>query len=235
MSSGKDKLLLKFTESSRPMVQEMCGRGGLWRVVAPVLLTGLLGGALPAFATDRQAGRVPETVLEAALPSSNDETDTPRESVHGASDGPSDVDIESFFFEHPELFERRRLYVLREYMVAVADASKSKALLTKLYRVKDVKSFERTLAQSGFKYQVGKQVTMASEALPLAIVVPLSKVDPGEALYVTARDGFKALFVLAARYSPVSLDQARPAIAQFLTNTRRRDANARPGDKAAGS
>lgn len=213
----------------------MCERRDLWRVVAPVLLTGLLGAAQPAFATDRQAGRVPEAVLEAALPSSHDEPDASRESVHGAPDGPSDVDIESFFFEHPELFERRRVYVLREYMVAVADASKSKELRAKLYRVKDVKAFEKTLAQSGYKYQVGRQGTMASEALPLAIVVPLSKVNPGEALYVTARDGFKALFVLAAQYSPVSLDQARPAIAQFLTNTRRRDANARPGDKAAGS
>lgn len=217
------------------MLLKMREGGHLGRVVLPVWLFALSGIAVPVFAGESPATRVSESALEAALPSAIDEPDSVRRSAEVTPEAPSDVDIESFFFEHPELFERRRLYVLREFTVVVTDTAKSAALRAKLYRVQTSKTFERTIAQSGFKYQVGKQVTMGAESLPLTVVGPLSKVEPGEAMFVTARDGFKALFVVAARYSPVSLDQARPAIAQFLTNTRSRDAKARSSANAAGS
>lgn len=217
------------------MLLKMREGGYLGRVVLPVWLFALSVVAAPVFAGESPAARVSESALEAALPSTIDEPAPVRQSGEVTPEAPSDVDIESFFFEHPELFERRRLYVLREFTVVVSDTAKSEALRAKLYRVQTPKTFERTIAQSGFKYQVGKQVTMGAESLPLTVVGPLSKVEPGEAMFVTARDGFKALFVLAARYSPVSLDQARPAIAQFLSNTRRRDANARSSANAAGS
>ena len=37
------------------------------------------------------------------------------------------------------------------------------------------------------------QVTQAAEGLPLAIVDKLAQVNDGEALYITAKDGFKAI------------------------------------------
>lgn len=212
-------------------------RGGAYqcRIVVSVWLFALSGIAAPVFAGGSPAGRVSESTLDAALPSISDQPPPVPQGADVMIEAPTDAEIESFFFEHPELFDRRRLYVLREFTVVVTDAGKSGALRAKLRSAQTPKAFERTIALSGFKYQVGKQVTMAAESLPLTIVGPLSKVEPGEAMFITARDGFKALFVVAARYSPVSLDEARPAIAQFLTNTRRRDAAARSSANAAGS
>ena len=65
-------------------------------------------------------------------------------------------------------------------------------------------------------------MTQAAEGLPLAIVDQLAKVGDGESLFITAKDGFKAILVLATKPQPVAFDQAKPAIEQFLIAERRR-------------
>jgi hypothetical protein len=75
---------------------------------------------------------------------------------------------------------------------------------------------------SGVKFNA-TQTTQAAENLPLGLIDQLVKVNDGEAMFITAKDGFKALLVVASKSQPVSFDQAKPAIEQFLTAERRRD------------
>jgi len=58
----------------------------------------------------------------------------------------------------------------------------------------------------------------------MAIIDQLAKVKDGEALYITAQDGFKAVLVVASREQAINFDQAKPIIEQYLLTERRREA-----------
>jgi EpsD family peptidyl-prolyl cis-trans isomerase len=134
---------------------------------------------------------------------------------------PTEDDIRKYFDSKPALFSQRKVYALQEFTVPGA-ADQSKALIEKLRATKTAQDFVEVMKGSGAKFTVN-QVTQAAEGLPLGIVDQLAKVDDGEALYITGKDGFKALLVVASKSQPVTFEQAKPAITQFLTVERRRE------------
>lgn len=134
---------------------------------------------------------------------------------------PTEDDIRKYFDSKPALFSQRKVYALQEFTVPGA-ADQSKALIEKLRATKTAQDFVEVMKGSGAKFTVN-QVTQAAEGLPLGIVDQLAKVDDGEALYITGKDGFKALLVVASKSQPVTFEQAKPAIMQFLTVERRRE------------
>lgn len=133
---------------------------------------------------------------------------------------PSADDLRKYYDSKPALFSERKVYALQEFTVPVA-GEQSKALIDKLKASRGTAQFVDVLKASGVKFNTN-QITQPAEGLPLNILDPLSKVSEGEALYITADDGFKALLVVATRSQPVTFEQAKPAIEQFLTVERRR-------------
>lgn len=134
---------------------------------------------------------------------------------------PSAEDVRKYFDTKPALFAQRKVYAIQEFTVPAAK-DVAEPLMTKLKATKGQQEFVEVLKASGVKF-TANQVTQAAEGLPLAIVDKLAEVNDGEALYVTAPDGFKAMLVVASRLQPVTFDQAKPAIEQFLTTERRRE------------
>lgn len=134
---------------------------------------------------------------------------------------PSAEDVRKYFDTKPALFSQRKVYAIQEFTVP-ATKDVAEPLMAKLKATKGQQEFVDALKASGVKFTVN-QVTQAAEGLPLAIVDKLVEVNDGEALYVTAPDGFKAMLVVASRLQPVSFDQAKPAIEQFLITERRRE------------
>lgn len=134
---------------------------------------------------------------------------------------PSSDEIRKYFDSKPALFTNRKVYALQEFTVP-ASPEQTKDLMDKLKATKTPGAFVEVMKSSGIKFGVN-QSQQAAESLPLGIIEPLSKVDVGEALYITAKDGFKALLVMDAKSQPVSFDQAKPAIEHFLTVERRRE------------
>ena len=57
----------------------------------------------------------------------------------------------------------------------------------------------------------------------MMILDKLKDVADGKALFITGNDGFKALLVVQSKQQPVTFEQAKPAIEQYLTAERRRE------------
>jgi EpsD family peptidyl-prolyl cis-trans isomerase len=134
---------------------------------------------------------------------------------------PSADEIRKYFDAKPALFSQRKVYALQEFTVP-ATTEQSKGLIEKLKSTKTPGDFVEALKASGLKFSAN-QTTQAAEGLPTALLEPLSRVGDGEALYITAKDGFKAVLVVASKSQPVTFEQAKPAIEQFLTVERRRE------------
>jgi EpsD family peptidyl-prolyl cis-trans isomerase len=140
--------------------------------------------------------------------------------VAGAGTPTSD-EVRKYFDTKPALFSQRKVYALQEFTVP-ATPEQTKGLIEKLKATKAPNEFVEVLKASGLKFSAN-QTTQAAEGLPMALLEPLSKVDDGGALYITAKDGFKAVLVVASKSQPVNFEQAKPAIEQFLTVERRRE------------
>ncbi|MEK8085779.1 EpsD family peptidyl-prolyl cis-trans isomerase [Aquabacterium sp. A3] len=135
---------------------------------------------------------------------------------------PTDEDIRKYYDEKPALFAKRKVYALQEFTVP-GTPEQYQPLVQTLQNTKNPQEFADALKASGMKFNAN-QVTQAAENLPMAIVDQLAKVGDGQALYITAKDGFKAVLVVASREQPIDFEKAKPIIEQFLMTERRREA-----------
>jgi hypothetical protein len=67
-----------------------------------------------------------------------------------------------------------------------------------------------------------QQEQVVPEQLPLNSVDALSKMQDGQAMVVPTPTGAQVVVLAGSRMQPVTEEQARPAIEQFLVNERRR-------------
>lgn len=135
---------------------------------------------------------------------------------------PTPEEIRKYYDEKPALFSQRKVYALQEFTVA-GKPDEYQPLLKALQATKSAQEFGEVMKASGKPFGAN-QVTQAAENLPMAIIDQLLKVNTGEALYITAPDGFKAVLVVASREQPVNFEQAKPVIEQYLLTERRREA-----------
>ncbi len=133
----------------------------------------------------------------------------------------SNDDIRKYYDTKPALFSNRKVYALQEFTVP-ATKEQTQAVIEKLKAVHTPAEYAEVLKANNLKFNTN-QVTEGYEGLPLAILDQLSQVGDGDSLFITGTDGFKAVLVMATKSQPVSFDQAKPAIEQFLTMERRRD------------
>jgi len=141
-------------------------------------------------------------------------------SVAGAGT-PTPEDLRKYFDTKPALFAQRKVYALQEFTVP-STPDQAKAVIELLKNKRTPAEYAEVIKASGLKFNT-QQVTQAAESLPLAIVDQLLKVNDGQSLFITAKDGFKAILIVASKEQPVTFEQAKPAIEQFLTVERRRE------------
>jgi len=141
-------------------------------------------------------------------------------SVAGAGT-PTPEDVRKYFDTKPALFAQRKVYALQEFTVP-STPDQAKAVIELLKNKRTPAEYAEVIKASGLKFNT-QQVTQAAESLPLAIVDQLLKVNDGQSLFITAKDGFKAILIVASKEQPVTFEQAKPAIEQFLTVERRRE------------
>jgi EpsD family peptidyl-prolyl cis-trans isomerase len=186
------------------------------------ILEGLIDQQLAvAKAEEQKLDRDPQVMqlLEATRRNILARTYIERTAASGAGT-PSAEEIRKYFDEKPALFAQRKVYALQEFTVP-ATPEQTKEVIEVLKKARTPAEYADTIKAAGLKFTT-QQVTQAAEGLPLAIVDQLAKVGQGESLFITAKDGFKAILVMASRDQPVTFDQAKPAIEQFLTAERRR-------------
>lgn len=142
------------------------------------------------------------------------------EKVGEGAPKPTPEEIKAYYDENPPLFAQRRLYNLQEIQIE-APADQVPALRDKLAGSKNIAEFIEFLKSSGLRF-TGNQAVRSAEQLPLASLKTFAQMQDGQALMNPTPNGAAVVVLAGSRQQPVSEEQARPAIEQFLLNERKR-------------
>jgi len=143
------------------------------------------------------------------------------EKAGDAASKPTAAEVQKYYDEQPALFKDRRIYSLQEIAIE-ATPEQIPALKAKLEGAKNITEFIDYLKAGDFKY-AGNQAVRAAEQLPLASLGTFSGMKDGQALLNASPTGAQVIVLAGSRSQPVSLEQATPAIEQFLLNERKRE------------
>lgn len=142
------------------------------------------------------------------------------EKVGEAAAKPTPEEIQKYYQDKPALFSERRVYNIHEVAVE-APADKLPELRTQLGQAKNFSDFIDHLKNNGFRY-TANQAVRAAEQLPLQSLDTFARMKDGQALLTPTPAGATVIVLASSRSQPISLEQASPAIEQFLLNERKR-------------
>ena len=140
--------------------------------------------------------------------------------VGEAAPKPTGDEIKKYYDEKPALFSERRVYSIQEISIE-AKPEQIPELREKLAAAKNVNDFVEYLKASGLRF-AGNQAVRAAEQLPFNTLDAISKMKDGQAIVVPAPNGMQVVVLASSRSQPVTEEQSRPAIEQFLLNERKR-------------
>ena len=142
------------------------------------------------------------------------------EKVGEAASKPTADEIKKYYDEKPALFKDRRIYSIQEIGIE-AKPDQVAGLRAKLGASKNINEFVEFLKANDFKFS-GNQAVRAAEQLPLQSLDAFAKMTDGQAILNQGPTGVQVVMLASSRSQPVSEEQARPAIEQFLLNDRKR-------------
>lgn len=135
---------------------------------------------------------------------------------------PSDVEVTDYFNKHPELFSQRKIYRLQEISIK-APKDKQEAIRAQLAASKTLNDFAEWLKAEKYEVKAAQGVKPA-EQLPLEMLPKLASMPNGQAIIVNAPEGMTVVVLAGSQAQPVTLEQAKPAIAGLLKNQARQKA-----------
>jgi EpsD family peptidyl-prolyl cis-trans isomerase len=133
---------------------------------------------------------------------------------------PAPAEVAAYYEAHPALFKERRVYSLQEVTIE-APPEQIEGLKKTLVSSKTFPDFIAYLKANNVRFN-GNEAVRAAEQLPLASVDQFGKMKDGQAIFNVRPNGAQIINLAASRPQPVSLEQATPAIEQFLRNERKR-------------
>jgi EpsD family peptidyl-prolyl cis-trans isomerase len=138
-----------------------------------------------------------------------------------AAGKPTPEEIQKYYDDQPALFKDRRVYSLQEITIE-ARPEQVPQLRAQLESSKNITEFVEYLKANEFRFS-GNQAVRTAEQLPLASLGTFAAMKDGQALLNPSPAGAQVIVLAGSRAQPVSLDQARPAIEQYLLNERKRE------------
>ena len=129
---------------------------------------------------------------------------------------PSNEEINSFYQAHPELFSDRSIYVIQEFLVKDA-AARVKEVEAGISPTKTADEVAKWLRDNGFEFAVNAS-RKSAEQLPLPLAKQLNQLKTGDTVIMNNQGALALLFLDKIDKQPVSLEQAKPAIQQFIMN-----------------
>jgi EpsD family peptidyl-prolyl cis-trans isomerase len=142
------------------------------------------------------------------------------EKVGEAAAKPTAEEIKKYYDEKPALFSERRIYSIQEIGIE-ARPEQVPVLRDKLAAAKNIAEFVEWLKANDYRFS-GNQAVRAAEQLPLNSLESFARMKDGQAAIVPAANGVQVIVLAGSRSQPVSEEQARPAIEQFILNERKR-------------
>ena len=133
---------------------------------------------------------------------------------------PTAAEVNAYYEAHPALFAERRVYSFQELNVE-AKPEQIDAIKGALSGSKSLGDFVAYLKANNIRFN-GNEAVRGAEQLPLASVDQFAKMKDGQALFNPRPGGAQVISLAASRSQPVNLQQATPAIIQFLQNERKR-------------
>lgn len=137
-----------------------------------------------------------------------------------AAPKPTPAEIKAYYDAKPALFSERRIYSLQEIAIE-ARPEQVAELRERLSAAKNINEFVEYLKTHDYRF-AGNQAVRAAEQLPLNSLDAVSRMKDGQAMVVPASNGVQVVLLAGSRSQPVSEEQARPAIEQYLLNERKR-------------
>jgi EpsD family peptidyl-prolyl cis-trans isomerase len=138
-----------------------------------------------------------------------------------AASKPTPEDIAKYYEANPALFQERRIYNLQEITIE-ARPEQVAQLRSQLAAARNIGEFVEFLKANDFRFN-GNQAVRAAEQLPLASLKTFAAMKDGQALLNTTPGGAQVIVLAGSRAQPATLEQATPAIEQFLLNERKRE------------
>lgn len=134
---------------------------------------------------------------------------------------PSESEIQEYYRAHPELFSARKLYRIQEIELRMA-ASRVAEVENQLKQGNKLSAFSDWLEAQKIEHKSGVGIKPA-EQIPDAILAQLKDMDAGQVtVLATGPDSVSVLQLQASQLKPVSLEQAKPAIARVVANNKRK-------------
>ncbi|MBN8507178.1 MAG: EpsD family peptidyl-prolyl cis-trans isomerase [Burkholderiales bacterium] len=134
---------------------------------------------------------------------------------------PTREEVAKYYDTMPALFKERRIYNLQELAIE-AKPEQVPELKAKLEAAKNINEFVEYLKSADIRF-AGSQAVRAAEQLPLASLPTFAAMKDGQALLNQSPTGAQVIVLAGSRAQPVTLEQATPAIEQYLLNERRRE------------
>jgi EpsD family peptidyl-prolyl cis-trans isomerase len=142
------------------------------------------------------------------------------EKVGEAAPKPTAEEIKKYYEDKPALFRERRIYNIQEIAIE-ARPEQVPTLREKLSGAKNINEFIEFLKANDFRF-TGNQAVRTAEQLPLNSLETFAKLKDGQAMLLPSANGVQVVVLAGSRMQPVTEEQARPAIEQFILNERRR-------------
>ena len=136
------------------------------------------------------------------------------------NDKPTANEVADFNKAHPELFEKRKIYQLKELLIE-SKAENQQQLENLLQTSGDVNALAANLTAQKISYKEN-QTTLAAEKLPMEHLPGLYALSNGQYIKVQNEKGLLIMGVLSANESPIDTAKATLFIETYLVNEKRK-------------
>jgi EpsD family peptidyl-prolyl cis-trans isomerase len=143
------------------------------------------------------------------------------EKAGDAAAKPTRDEVAKYYETNPALFKERRIYNLQELAIE-AKPEQVPEIKARLEASKNINEFVEYLKSADIRF-TGSQAVRAAEQLPLASLPTFAAMKDGQALLNQSPTGAQVIVLAGSRAQPVTLEQATPAIEQYLLNERKRE------------
>ena len=133
---------------------------------------------------------------------------------------PGNQEIDEFYSAHPELFEKHKLFQLKELVLDTSVISQKKIDLM-IDSTDDVNILEQNLEANKIPFTVNMS-TMMAEQLPMDRLSLLSSVPFGRYIKVTGDNSILIQGVLSTKETPIEKAKAAVLIVSYLYNQKRK-------------
>jgi EpsD family peptidyl-prolyl cis-trans isomerase len=144
------------------------------------------------------------------------------DSVTSKAPPPSADEVMRFYDAHPELFAERKIYRLQELAIGARPELSAARLEEELKQARSLNDVVEWLKRERIPFNASSAVK-AAEQLPMEVVSKLAALAVGQAMLMPTQQGHLIVQIAATERQPLTVEQARPFIDQYVTNQRRRE------------